>query len=78
MVKAELTNTELNTVLAALRHWQRSFPDGDEERDPPDDLWDIASNTEAWLDDEEIDALCERLNTQPAPKYNPYDRRLDP
>jgi hypothetical protein len=54
-----LTNNELATMLAALRHWQRSVS-------LPDRFF---NEHEAFfaehhpLTDEEIDALCERLNT---------------
>lgn len=53
-----LTPRELGTVLAALRLWQRL------NGPPADDLMDIATDggTLTPLDDDEIDALCERLN----------------
>jgi hypothetical protein len=56
-----LTDREHATVLAALRFWQR-MPS---ELSEPEN--DIATNGDehAALTLEEIDALCERINTQP-------------
>lgn len=55
-----IEDRELNTVLAALRYWQRcgDFGGGG--------IQDIATNggTEQALESDEIDTLCERLNTQ--------------
>lgn len=49
-----LTDTELATVLAALRYWQQ---------DTPMDLSDYEHFDECDpLDSDEIDELCERLN----------------
>jgi hypothetical protein len=56
-VMAALDARELNTVLAALRYWQRTWHDGASE-----DEIDIAS-VEGSLSADEIDMLCERLNT---------------
>lgn len=65
----DLDKRELGTVLAALRFWQRSTDHHDRWHD------EIASCSPEGstscddgvspLADEEIDALCERLNTQP-------------
>lgn len=53
----KLTSRKLATVLAALRYWQRSGIQAIE--------YDIASDggTVEPLDIEEIDDLCEELNT---------------
>lgn len=53
---------ETNTVLAALRLWQMQ-----RERDLPGGLVEVATNghTQEPLTDDEIDALCERINTEP-------------
>lgn len=57
-----LHDTEISTVMAALRHYQASGYGN--ERKLPAELGDIASNngTETPLDDDQIDALCERIN----------------
>lgn len=52
-----LVGPERDTVLAALRLWQRLGGANSEE-------WDIATNggSHEGLDDAAVDALCERLN----------------
>jgi hypothetical protein len=57
-----LDSRELSTVLAALRLWQRSNHLGS-NADPG--LFDIATNGDTLdpLSADEIDALCERINT---------------
>ena len=59
-----MKDRELNTVLAALRLWQMQ-----RERDITGGLAVIASNghTQEPLNSDEIDALCERLNTEADP-----------
>jgi hypothetical protein len=64
-----LTDRELATVLAALRHWQAHL-----EARPPDGdgralLAEVASNAGAFrpLTPAEVDGLCERLNLVPLP-----------
>jgi hypothetical protein len=54
---------EFNTILAALRWYQVCGMDNPSNR--PGWLHDIATNggEEVSMDDEGIDALCERLNT---------------
>jgi len=56
-----LTERELATVLAALRHYQRITLEGD---DSPLGLPDIATNCGEFtaLDAREVDVLCEQLN----------------
>lgn len=70
---ALLSDRQMATILAALRHWQGNcvdecirqttapFVDG-ETREPT--IWDIADNggVFACLDREEIDELCEDLS----------------
>lgn len=58
----ELDPQELNTVLAALRYYQRQGMG--EPKNRPDWLHDIATNgdEEISLDDDGIDGLCEKLN----------------
>lgn len=53
-----LESVELNTILAALRFWQRK---GNISGMPE---WEIATNgsEEDPMSDEDIDALCESLN----------------
>ena len=53
----QINGVERDTVLAALRLWQRAGGEGTEE-------WDIATfgGSHAGLDNDTIDALCERLN----------------
>jgi hypothetical protein len=58
-----ISNFELNTVLAALRHYQ-SLIDGISDQD----LNEITRSSEHFydsqlLDADQIDALCEKLNT---------------
>ena len=52
-----IVGPERDTVLAALRLWQRLGGSGSEE-------WDIATNggSHEGLDNDAVDALCERLN----------------
>lgn len=52
-----LNSRELAIVLAALRYWQQDF---DENEDPP--ISDHFAEEDPLTVDE-IDALCERLNT---------------
>lgn len=56
-----LTGAERDTVLAALRYWQQAI----ERQDLPPMLVDIATNgaSHECLNSEEIDALCERINS---------------
>lgn len=57
-----LDNSELNTILAALRFYQRAGMG--EPCNRPDWLQDLACATDddTSLDDSGIDALCERIN----------------
>lgn len=48
-----MNGTELATVLAALRHYQKNG------------ATDIETEFGTVLDDQAIDELCERLNTEP-------------
>lgn len=60
-----LNNRELATLLAALRYWQRkvgNVPGREWIRALPEA--EIFGD-ETPLDEEEIDALCERLNAPP-------------
>lgn len=55
-----MTDRELATVLAALRLWQAK------DRGPSwDELLEIANDARPMLNDNEIDQLCEKLNTIP-------------
>lgn len=56
-----MNDREHATVLAALRLWQMQ-----RERDIPGSLMEVATDghTLEPLTDDEIDALCERLNTE--------------
>lgn len=51
---------ELDTVLAALRFWQRELPVVFDR-----ELLAIAGEHGRALDDDEIDALCVRINFAP-------------
>jgi len=53
-----LTERELATVLAALRHWQRAVPEKDAQSYSP-----LHFKAVQPLSHREIDSLCERLNT---------------
>lgn len=55
-----LKRAETVTILAALRHWQRSVDESARAS------WPHFENR-APLTDEQIDDLCERLNTADAP-----------
>ena len=59
---SEFDNTDLNTILAALRYYQEQGMGDPENRS--DDIHEIATNgdTDVSLDDAGIDDLCERLN----------------
>jgi hypothetical protein len=61
-----LSERELATVLAALRHWQNSMPKpfgtGDMLAVPFGFLQELFED-HSMLQNEEIDDLCERLNT---------------
>jgi hypothetical protein len=52
----KLNDRELATVLAALRYWRANVDECDRED------YDWFANDKP-LDDEEIDELCERINT---------------
>lgn len=56
-----MTDIQRNTILAALRHYQRSIADG-----VPADLAGIATNDGASraMTPDEIDSLCEALSSQ--------------
>lgn len=54
----QLSDRKIATILAALRHWQATVND-DERNAFPHFYEDIEP-----LSDEEIDALCELLNTE--------------
>jgi len=57
-----VTPRELATILAALRYWQVS--DRNTATEAPE--YDIASDAGQFepLDNDEIDSLCEQLNTR--------------
>lgn len=57
----DLTARELATVLAALRYWQEEMTPHQYAGCNLDHLADFTP-----LDADEIDALCERINTQEA------------
>lgn len=54
--KLDVSLTEFNTILAALRFWQRC---GNTAYEPETD---IAENDGDRMGDAEIDEMCERLN----------------
>jgi hypothetical protein len=67
----ELDERETGTVLAALRYWQRNAENGAPE-------WEIATEPEGGpLDEEEIDALCERINCSPGDADTPVSSPTD-
>lgn len=63
----ELGNRQLSTILAALRQWQESLENLKRINLHPAqmDQWNIATNNNTLipLSIEEIDELCEYLNT---------------
>lgn len=67
-----LEDAELDTVLAALRTYQEAGYGDPFKR--PDRIQDIACPDEdsTSLCDEDIDALCERINFRDAPIADPY------
>ena len=74
MQHASLTDRELATVLAALRHWQEDQEDFDPplDQDPAPWLGMYFAEHEP-LTSRQVDALCERLNTSASePGDNPY------
>lgn len=72
MTQIEITDPELNTILAALRFWQRHGPKVENsfydrcEQDEQDFLDDIRSNGGKTKDlsIEQIDDLCEKINKE--------------
>lgn len=59
-MNVRLSDRELATVLAALRFWQRALAENEDEAPVADHfVEDIRP-----LSCEEIDELCERLNTE--------------
>ncbi|KKN85787.1 hypothetical protein LCGC14_0275940 [marine sediment metagenome] len=53
----------INTILAALRSWQRHLPGGDSDFGPTDENTDIATDGGTLpLSFVEIDTLCEQIN----------------
>lgn len=60
-MRIDLTDREFNAVLAGLRFWQRCGNTSDYPE------WDIATDGSARdpISEDEIDSLCERINTQP-------------
>jgi hypothetical protein len=74
MQHVSLTDRELATVLAALRHWQEDQKDFDPplDQDPAPWLGMYFAEHEP-LTSRQVDALCERLNTSASePGDNPY------
>jgi len=70
-MQVEIDERELGTVLAALRHWQDSpevwglVAAGEMLTHEEGGLFDIATDSGRFdaLSPEEVDALCERINT---------------
>jgi predicted DNA-binding transcriptional regulator AlpA len=64
MATHEIDNAERDTILAALRTYQEAGYGDPNNR--PDRIQDIACPTidDTSLDDDAIDRLCERLNTE--------------
>ena len=60
-MNVRLSDRELATVLAALRHWQQNLADNENEIPVADHFDDQITP----LTVEEIDDLCERLNCGP-------------
>jgi hypothetical protein len=60
-MKIHVTKPELDTILAALRYWQRLVRT---HAPLPQAVKDIATdlNDHHMLKDEEIEALCQRIN----------------
>jgi hypothetical protein len=54
----QLTDRDLATILAALRHWQATVKDGERNAYPH-----FSEHLDP-LSDEEIDALCELMNVE--------------
>jgi hypothetical protein len=64
MIELQVTEEELHTVLAALRFYQESGQG--EPANRSDWIHELATNCHevVSLDDDGIDELCERLNTE--------------
>ncbi|CAM3836759.1 hypothetical protein VRRI112168_02455 [Vreelandella rituensis] len=66
----DMTDREFDTILAALRLFQATPTEN-----MPDAILAIAQDSGAsMLDDDEIDALCERLNTEDTSSLPPEVR----
>lgn len=59
-MKIQISRREFHTILAALRNYQATYPEADRANDP------LPTNDfeEIPLTDDEIDTLCERINTE--------------
>jgi hypothetical protein len=77
-LNVNLTPAQLATILGALRVYQdRGYGDSSVR---PNDIHDIVTNGDSLddpLDDDGIDALCERLNTCPALDLEAAKENLD-
>jgi hypothetical protein len=80
-IRAEFTNREWDTVLAALRHWQQDrsrIENIGMDSTCSDSMeyaqWEIATDHGNPLTNEEVDGLCERINCPPEP-HTPVTRR---
>lgn len=58
----KLSVREYDTILAALRYWQR-MTERYEAFGPNEELLNMACENGAALSLEEIDSLCERINS---------------
>jgi hypothetical protein len=77
MVSIHLTELQRDTILAALRHYQREFKYQGVSSTPME-LLEIASCSSPYetLTEHGIDSLCSLLKTSESP--NPKDRKLEP
>jgi hypothetical protein len=57
-VTVKFTKPERDIILAALRFWQRAYAWGSPEDEIPTN-----GGEHELVDDDEIDELCERINT---------------
>jgi hypothetical protein len=61
MIKLEVSEQEFDTILAALRFWQRKVLANDSDESPVE-YYDIAADHTLPQEGREVDALCERIN----------------
>lgn len=71
----KLNGRELAAVLTGLRMVQNALGEGGDAID--EDLQQVLNDAGKPLSDAEIDALCERLNAEPAPILSAHDPLMD-